>query len=366
MKFLITTLTSWDEIPRARHQVAEELIRAGHKVIFVEKNRVGFFRLDARAIKPGLTLLTPFFPIDYRFRFRLPGINEIYQLWLFPLLRKRVGDRWVINFDFTAYLLGRIFTNTVYYCNDEYIGNSKYPVWVINRYHQWVEKRTAASARFCVGTADPLAEKLSRWNPAVYKIPLGGPNPDDLNVDRCFSRQGKIRVGLMGAIKLGHVSADLCNKIVEQSDMELVFVGNVDAALLQRLNAPERIQMKGVLVGDALYHEMALFDVAIAPYDVEGINAGVTPNKLFQYLACACPAVITDIPNIQGVEYPAGTVYVAGDEEEFTAMIRKACEEDCPVYSKARQQLAADNTWEKRIQGFLARLSEHGLVESEG
>ncbi len=361
MRFLITSLTSWDEIPRARHQVTEELIRAGHEVVFVEKNRIGVFRVNVRKEKPGLTLVTPFFPVDYRFRFRLPGLNELYQWWTFRSLKKKFGDLLVINFDYTAHLVSRFFENTIYYCNDDYIGNSKYPVWIVNRYHEFVEKRTAKLARFCVGTADSLMEKLSRYNPKTYKIPLGGPNPANLNTVRAFREQGKIRVGLMGTIKSNYVSPVIINRLLEEPSMELVFIGKVESSFSEQVDDMTQIEVCGVLTGDELYREMSKFDVAIAPYDVEEINVGGTPNKLFQYLACGCPVVMTALPSVSAKNYPAGMVYVA-EEEGFASMIRKASDEDCQEFFERRKTLAAENTWEKRVEEFLFHLSEHGLI----
>ena len=41
-KFLINTITDWDDPPRARHQIAEALC-ADHEVVFVSANRVAEF-----------------------------------------------------------------------------------------------------------------------------------------------------------------------------------------------------------------------------------------------------------------------------------------------------------------------------------
>lgn len=131
MKFLIFTLTSWDEAPRARHQVTKELLKLGHEVIFVEKNSFGFPRI--RLQKEGnFTLVSTRFIPGYKFRFRLPIINELYQHWLFRKMKARLGDLFVITFDFTAHKVPRYFSNSIYYCNDEVIGNSTIKsLWII-------------------------------------------------------------------------------------------------------------------------------------------------------------------------------------------------------------------------------------------
>lgn len=362
MNFCITTVsTSWDEIPRARHQITEELLRAGHEVLFVEKNKTGFPGIKIRTEKPGLTVITPFFPSDYRFRYRLPLISEIYQLWLFSRLKKRFGDLVVINFDFTAHLLRRFFKRNVYYCNDEYIGNSNRPFFPVEIYHKHIEQHVIKRSCFCVSTARYLTHKLSRYNPRVYEIPLGGPQP--VNTCRRFEKRSPIRVGLMGALEASQVSVAVINRLLKEPDFKLIFIGNVEDEFRRQITNAGRIEMRGVLTGWDLFKEMAAFDVAIAPYNLKVINAGATPNKLFQYLACACPVVISDIPNIQGINYPRGTVYIANNGEEFVESIRKAYAEDCPDYARVRLQYAAENTWEKRVTLFMSHLKEHGLLE---
>lgn len=364
MKFCVTTVsTSWDEIPRARHQITEELLRAGHEVIFVERNSVGAPGIRTRAEKPGLTVITPLFPLEYRFRYRTPLIHEMYQIWLFSRLRKMFGDLTVVNFDFTAHLLRRFFKRNVYYCNDEYIGNSSRRFSPVERYHSLIEQQVIKNSCFCVSTAGYLTRKLSRHNPHVYEIPLGGPSPQPAAGTRRFDKHTPIKVGLMGSIQAGHASVEVVNRLLREPDFQLVFIGNVGEEFSRRIADIARIEMKGVLTGEALFREMAAFDVAIAPYNLEKINAGVTPNKLFQYLACACPVVISAIPNIEGIHYPPGTVYVAENGEGFVDNIRRAHAEDCPAFASARMHYAAENTWEKRVRLFLSRMNEHGLIE---
>lgn len=343
--------------------MTEELLRAGHEVVFVEKNRTGRPSIKTRSQKPGLTLITPFFPVNYRFRCRLPLINEIYQSWLFPALKKIVGDAVVINFDFAAHWLHRSFPRNIYYCYDEHIGNGKYQHLPVKYYPRMIEQRVAGKARFCISTTGYLTRKLNAVNPRVYEIPLGGPPPQTTPGMRDFEKRKIITVGLMGAIRAGHVSVELVNRLLLEPDLRLVIVGNVGDLFRKQLNTPERILFKGVLTGEALYKEMVAFDVAVAPYNLEMINPGVTPNKLLQYLACACPVVISNIPNIQGIEYPRGTVYVADGQREFIESIRTAYAEDCPEFAQARLQYAAGNTWEKRIKILLSHLKENSLLE---
>ncbi len=80
--YLINTRTRWEEPPRARHQVAETLaIR--NEVYFVAASKIGFPRIEVTNLHNNLYLIQPYWFIDYRLRFRLFIVNELYQTWLF-------------------------------------------------------------------------------------------------------------------------------------------------------------------------------------------------------------------------------------------------------------------------------------------
>ena len=133
MKYLIFTITSWDEAPRARHQVTQGLLDAGHEVYFVQKNKVGFPRITYETDGDFTLINTWFFP-GYKFRFRVPFINEMYQKWLFRKVKAKLGDLFVITFDFTAHKLPSYFSNYIYYCNDDIVGNSTVKSALVDKY----------------------------------------------------------------------------------------------------------------------------------------------------------------------------------------------------------------------------------------
>ena len=119
--YLINTVTPWNEPPRARHQLATALAK-DNRVVFVARNQLGWPKVRTSELKTNLALVVPYFPVDYRLRWRLPIINEGYQNWLYTRLVNQYGDKEtrVINFDNTATRLFKYFKNVIYYCNDEF------------------------------------------------------------------------------------------------------------------------------------------------------------------------------------------------------------------------------------------------------
>lgn len=363
MKFLIFTLTSWDEAPRARHQVTKELLKLGHEVIFVEKNSFGFPRI--RLQKEGnFTLVNTRFIPGYKFRFRLPIINELYQHWLFRKMKARLGDLFVITFDFTAHKVPRYFSNSIYYCNDEVIGNSTIKSSLVDYYWQKCEKAVARNSKFCVTTSSYLTCKLFRWNTKVFEIPLGGPDPAKIGPLVKHNRSDKLVLGLVGFIREMTVSVEVINELLKNPEVLIQMVGSVEEKFLSKIERTSGVELLGVLKGQDLYNAIAQFDVAIIPYNMKELNPGATPNKLHILMACGVPVVLSAIPNLNVKALPPGTVYLSKDNSDFWELVSLALEQEKPAYVEARKKLAARNTWDIRIAKFMKILKDEGLYQA--
>ncbi|RYY98540.1 MAG: hypothetical protein EOO11_07775, partial [Chitinophagaceae bacterium] len=170
------TVTCWDEPPRARHQVAHELKKDGN-VYFVEKNRTGLPRIELREAEPGIFVITPFFPVNYKVRYRTPGLNEIYHRWLLGKIRDLGLDfDLVLCFDYTAPAIHSFFKNVIFYCADDNVGFGKFNPFFINSYHTRTERLVAERARLCIVTSDYMQGKINKYNAATHVVPLGAPS----------------------------------------------------------------------------------------------------------------------------------------------------------------------------------------------
>lgn len=351
--FIVNTITAWDEAPRARHQFTMAAAKK-FRVAFVTRNKVGFFRLKVYPGANNILVVEPYFPIDYRFRYRLPIINEWYQNWLFRKLRILFPEASVVNFDCTATQLTKYFSTTIYYCNDEFAGNSKYQSALVDRYLTRCEKIMAANAIFCVTTAHFLTQKLKRVNPHTHEIPLGvsidGEPPDDFQAGK---NNGKIRVGLMGVINERQYSFSALSRLLNHDGIQLILIGPVTKEFLHRLKGLDPSAMKGMLKGRELYEEIKLLDVGLAPYNLDYVNPGTTPNKVWQYLAVGKPAVVSDLPNLKYMEFPDQFVYITKNDDDLIEKIEQAYNENTVALMKARVKFARQNTWDHRFSQFM-------------
>ncbi len=302
--YLINTRTRWEEPPRARHQVAETLaIR--NEVYFVAASKIGFPRIEVTNLHNNLYLIQPYWFIDYRLRFRLFIVNELYQTWLFSKISTHfnfAGFR-VINFDHTAHLIFNHFRDVIYYCNDEflklYLAKSKF----VLKYYSACEKKVIRKSRFCVGVTNYIVSKLSKNSNEVFYIPLGAPKIDvrsqkKSKVDNSLD-QGYI--AFVGFIHDGFNVLWVKKLAAALPSMKILLIGPADAKIRKMFLEFSNIQFEGSMVGEDLFGLVLNAKVCIAPYrQTRNINDIVEmPNKFWLYLACGKPIISCIIPNIQ-------------------------------------------------------------------
>lgn len=355
---IVNTITAWDEPPRARHQFTAAAAKK-FRVAFVTRNKTGLPGIRTFEGGPNTLVVEPTYPVDYRFRYRLPGINETYQVWLYSRLKKMFPEATAVNFDYTASLLKRYFP-TIYYCNDEFAGNSKYKSALVDRYIAQAEKKMATDALFCVATSHFLTQKLKRYNDNIYEIPLGvsldGVTPAHM---QSRERGDKIVVGLMGVIDERQYSAEAVNILLGHKRFKVIIIGPVTREYLNRLQDLDPSSVKGMLKGEALYDELAQLDVGLALYNLDYVNPGGTPNKVWQYMAVGKPTVISALPNLKYMKFPDRTVYVTQGNHDLIELIERAHTESTPELVRERIDFASRNTWDHRFAQFLEAYQRH-------
>lgn len=355
--FLInTSYTSWNESPRSRHQVAYELLEYGD-VYFITRNEIGLPKVEVKK-KAGIKYVIPYWPIDYRFRYRLPFVNEMYQKYLYSVtLNKNLHKSILINFDHTSYRLSKRFDKSVYYCSDDHIGNDDMDIGLVNKYHKYTERKLSENSTYCVATSGYLYDKLKLYNSDTYLIPLGAPEVKG-DYTRFFNRnnQKKIKVCYVGYMHDRRISDEIIHNIIKSKDIEFHVVGTVDNKFNKLLK--DKAVLSGIKEYEDLYLYLRDMDVGIMPYDLKGVNKGGTPNKYWLYTACGKPSVSVPLENILDWPKENGLLYIA-NKNQFIETIRRAYWEDSEKQYNYRLVYASKNTWSKRIEQFIAILDKH-------
>lgn len=341
-----TTVTTWDEPPRARHQVTNEL-KADGVVYFVERNRVGRPRVELRKAENNVVVITPYFPVVYKVRYRTAGLNEIYHNWLLKKIKDlEVEFDMVISFDYTAPAINRYFDNVVFYCADDNVGFGNFNPSFINKYHTRTERMVAEKAKVCIVTSDYMGGKIGNYNRNTHVIPLGAPVIEYEKLNLPVKGKDLPTLAIVGYLDY-NLDMELLYKLLDK--FPTIFIGPVSEANKQKLARFKNAQFVGPKTGKDLYDCLSQADVCIAPYDVSKLNKGATPNKLWLYLALGKPAVVTNMPNINSWHFDDGVVYKC-DNDQFIDCCIRAYHEDTPELAKKRVEVARSNSWKNRVQ----------------
>ena len=136
--------------------------------------------------------------------------------------------------------------------------------------------------------------------------------------------------------------------VVANNRLFLCFIGPVKGVDLSRLHSCPNFKWIARLDGQELQQLLESMDVCTIPYEIkqEDVRHITASNKLFQYLACGRPIIISDMPNF--LELPDGFIYKARNSKEFMEKITEAYEHDTEELVRARIKVAMQNTWSAR------------------
>ena len=345
LTFVFLSTTDWDS-PQfgARHGIAQELGRRGHRVLFVEVARAlhslisdpagtrrALKRLGhLREVAPGVIAFTPWpvLPIYYS-----PLMNAINQrlmaLYVRHALRKlgwRVDVLWTY-WPNSALILGRLKERAaVYHCADD-MAAVRYP-FVRQGTIRAMEARLCASVDVIFARTPAIAADRARWNANTVLL-AGGIDPvrfDPVRVSASPDPLAAIprpRAGFIGTLD-DRFDEKLIIACAERlPHVHWVFVGPMKA---HRASFEELSRLRNVhLLPPCPHHEVPLyihgFDVGLIPYWLNEYTRAVAPIKLYEYLAMGKPVVSTPLPYVMR---EAAHVRLASDVDSFAKAVEEA------------------------------------------
>lgn len=147
-------------------------------------------------------------------------------------------------------------------------------------------------------------------------------------------------------------------------DLTFVLVGPVDARveaemdrLVSRPNVEHFPEQPGALIPGFVRG----FSVGLVPFVLSHMTEGVTPLKMYEYMACGVPVVATPLPACR--EHPA--VFTASDPDVLLEGIRAGLD----ISDARRRELlgfGVEASWDGRIKPLLERLEELDLLVVPG
>ena len=360
--FIILTRTPWNEIPRSRHQFTQALSER-YNCLFVEANTTGpFCSATFTAVSDRITVLKNVWPIPYKMRYRIPMLSNRY----YKRIRQAIesvcdtnNSIW-ISFDHTSIACNKHYEKSVYYATDDHTRNGakKWNLFLDGQWNQ--EIGLLHHCALTMVTADDLATKFRPHVRSMIALPLAGPSLS--HAPEPIRRNKKKRVAFLAAFNLQRIPLDIVKALAIDTQIELVCIGPVKPDFRKELETFPQVQFTGPLSGEALYTCLKSCDAGIAPYRIESVNSGVTPSKLWQYLACGLPVVVTRLPSMSGMPVDETLISFCDQPHTFVDLVKKAIASDTDEMRIKRWQWSQAQTWQARIDTFIDACRSRNLL----
>jgi glycosyltransferase involved in cell wall biosynthesis len=358
---VVTSTTPWHEPPRARHQVTRQLCRF-YNVLYVDRSG----SLETRAlVKKKYEKINDKLIIYYprqiphrlnRFYNYVSTCHEVIDRISVKHIEQAIHELGynqaiLINFQygFGEIYNSKLFYPKVYFCNDDHPAQARYN-WqraLSRRYENIVIRRSDC----CFGVHIPLLNKLKSMNENSHLLLLAHEFTEELNNPVGTTKlchEGKIAVCFMGYLD-DRLLLDWLVSVARDERFVLYLIGPVKSSKIQSaLLSYQNVKWIQPMEGLALQSMMQKMDVFINPLDanLKIVKVITATNKLFQYLACGKPIVISNMPNF--ISLPNKFVYKANDAKDFVDCILLAYAEDSAELMTQRIEYARANSWNAR------------------
>ncbi|MHA8053748.1 glycosyltransferase family protein [Aquirufa sp. OSTEICH-129A] len=342
---VITTETSWNEIPRMRHHVALQLAKQNN-ILFVELDSSKKKSLNIFSDSIAILNLGGYIRGLNRFYF-LKSIFDLYQARKIKNVVDKIDspNKVILNFKFDFHQIYFAFSWDLkyYFMNDDFISMSSSSRQKNHRRKQQYKTISKSSRIFL--SADALASLIEEDNKEISVIYSG--HDFEINNSILIKSNSKPILCFMGFIH-DNLEFEWLESLAKTNFYEIRLIGPVENPYIKlRFEKFENIKFYDALVGVELQHFLQKADAFLMPYKNLQVNTvSSVPAKLFQYLACGKPIISNKLPNL--IKLPSYFVYQANSGEDFVNMVSMALKNDNEDNYKNRILFAAENTWSKR------------------
>ncbi|MDD5092214.1 MAG: glycosyltransferase [Candidatus Wallbacteria bacterium] len=364
MDVILFSSADFDFIRTRKQQVALELSRIGHRVIYIEPPRAGKWA-DLPLARHNLLSqksenLFVYSPPVLPYMGRFPVINEVnYELILFNV--RRIAAR--LGFSDLLYWIypprafsfaGRFHEKLTVFDCIQYWPYSSEPDWIKNRLPEYLKRAQVVFA------PDPQILSWCReYNKDAVLVPHG--------VDTAYLAEGKPEcppdlalcprpvVGISASISSYWIDMELVRKLaVSNPQWTFAVIGPlISNQELDLWRGVDNIRYLGLKKPSELPAYVRNFDLGLIPFRRIPAVKGILPLKFYDYMASGLPIVSTTPVEID--EYREFAVCGEG-AFEISSLIASGMAEDSFGMKGKRLSMARNSTWKKRVEDMLKHI----------
>ena len=223
------------------------------------------------------------------------------------------------------------------------------------------DEAVSRAASVVFATTRPLVERLQARNGHTHLVPNVGDYAHFVTASERSAAAPEIAhlqrpiVGFSGNFLAAKVDFDLLQRLAQQRrDWTFLLIGPAQKETERRL-AELASEPNITWLGPKPYAELpayvAAFDVGLIPYVSNAYTQSCFPLKLYEYLAAGKPVVATGLPALADID--PEVVLTAGRADDVAAAIEAALSRSSEDARERRMSLAAQNTWESRVEKLL-------------
>ncbi|MGE5140478.1 MAG: hypothetical protein ACM3JD_13505 [Rudaea sp.] len=369
MDFVFFSNTGWQTMDGAHRpaQLAKELLRRGHRVLFVE--------LEDSPVKPNTDQLR----VVGHYALGI-GEREMTRAWY----GRQYGDLkdwragvaralddferpdsdgraviWTIPLaplvELAPLLKGRGYY-LIYDCLDDFEGLDSAGYHL---YFPEVEDYLVHQSDLLVVLSTSLYEKFRDKTDRIALVRDGIILNDFKDVTPRRTDPAALRLGFWGTITDFMIDCALLESVAAaRPNWQIDLIGPYDVDPLAtpvgpRLKAHPNIHLLGRQPHSALARHLSNFDACLIPSPVDRFNLGRDPVKTYEYLAGYRPVVATNLEQLAWMPY----VYLARNPSEFIARIEEAAAVE--IDRAVIDQFLAEQTWACRVDTLLEAVANY-------
>ena len=333
----LPTWATWDEMRQRPQFMLSAFARAGHDVYFIDPREPKQRLADGVHVVPSAKFV--------------PRSHVILYVHFAPL--RAMFD----NFEDPVIIYDILDDLTIYDADEIGMPEERR----VRSHHPSVMDR----ADIVLASAPPLIDKYEVERPDILLVE-NGVEPtrfrSDLAVPGTFKGIARPIVGYHGAVARWF-DFDLFEAVAGSlPEYDFVIVGPVDDDASERvsgLSPLPNVHIVGAVPSNDIPNYVASFDVGIIPFVVDELTRGVSPLKMYEYLAARVPVVSTPLPVCKA--HPV--VRTASTPEAFAAELVEAIEGRTDAFDEAADTAADAASWDNRISTVRRVLAERQLLE---